>query len=87
MVSTVPTQALTMLNNEWILNQARRFADRIATEAPTGPEAQVERAYMLALSRVPSADEKRVGVEFLGEHTLNDFAHVLLNLNEFIYLR
>ena len=86
-VSTVPTQALTMLNNEWILNQARRFADRIATEAPTGAQAQVERAYMLALSRVPSADEKRVGVEFLGKNTLNDFAHVLLNLNEFIYLR
>ena len=86
-VSTVPTQALTMLNNEWILNQARRFADRIATEAPTGAEAQVERAYMLALSRVPSADEKHVAMEFLGKNTLNDFAHVLLNLNEFIYLR
>ena len=86
-VSTVPTQALTLLNNEWILNQARRFADRIATEAPTGAEAQVERAYLLALSRTPSADEKRVGVEFLAKNTLNDFAHVLLNLNEFIYLR
>ena len=86
-VSTVATQALTLLHNEWILNQARRFADRIATEAPSGPAAQVERAYLLALSREPSADEKRVGVEFLAKNTLNDFAHVLLNLNEFIYLR
>jgi hypothetical protein len=86
-VSTVPTQALTMLNNEWILNQARRFADRIATEAPTGPDAQVDRAYLIALSRPPSADEKRVALDFLAKNTLNDFAHVLLNLNEFIYLR
>ena len=86
-VSTVPTQALTLLNNEWILNQARRFADRIATEAPTGHDAQVDRAYLIALSRPPSADEKRVALDFLAKNTLNDFAHVLLNLNEFIYLR
>jgi hypothetical protein len=86
-VSTVPTQALTLLNNEWILNQARRFADRIATEAPTGPDAQVDRAYLIALSRPPTADEKRVALDFLAKNTLNDFAHVLLNLNEFIYLR
>ena len=86
-ISTVPTQALTLLNNEWILNQARRFADRIATEAPTGAEAQVERAYLLALSRPPSAEERRVALDFLAKNTLNDFAHVLLNLNEFIYLR
>ncbi len=86
-VSTVATQALTLLHNEWILNQARRFADRIATEAPSGAAAQVERAYLLALSRTPSDDEKRVGIEFLAKNTLNDFAHVLLNLNEFIYLR
>ncbi len=86
-VSTVATQALTLLHNEWVLNQARRFADRIATEAPSGPAAQVEHAYLLALSRMPSDDEKRVGIEFLAKSTLNDFAHVLLNLNEFIYLR
>ncbi len=86
-VSTVPTQALTLMNNEWVLNQARRLADRIATEAPGGPEDQVKRAYQLALSRPPSADELKVGREFLAGNTLSDFAHVMLNLNEFIYLR
>lgn len=86
-VSTVATQALTLMNNEWILNQARRFADRIGTEAPSGPAAQIERAYLVALNRAPSAEERRVGIEFLAKNTLNDFAHVLLNLNEFVYLR
>ncbi|MEZ5400736.1 MAG: PSD1 and planctomycete cytochrome C domain-containing protein [Bryobacteraceae bacterium] len=86
-VSTVPTQALTLMNNEWVLNQARRFADRIATEAPAGPEAHVKKAYALALSRQPTAEELNVGREFLKTNTLADFAHVMLNLNEFVYQR
>jgi hypothetical protein len=86
-VSTVPTQALTLLNNEWVVNQARRMADRVATEAPAGAEAQLDRAYRLALSRPPSAEERKIGLDFLRERTLADFTHVLLNLNEFIYMR
>jgi hypothetical protein len=86
-VSTVPTQALTLMNNDWVLSQSRRFADRIATEAPGSADDKVKRAYQLALSRPPSADELAVGREFLAKNTLADFAHVLLNLNEFVYLR
>jgi hypothetical protein len=86
-VSTVPTQALMLINNEWILKQSRLLADRIATLAPAGRAGQLDLAYRLALARAPSVDERRVGLEFLETHTLADFAHVLLNLNEFIYLR
>jgi len=86
-VSTVPTQALTLLHNEWVLNQSRLFADRIATMAPAGAEAQLEAAYQVALSRPPSDEERRIGIEFLQKRTLADLAHVLVNLNEFIYLR
>lgn len=83
-VSTVPTQALTLMNNEWVLNQARRLADRVASEAPADP---IGRAYQLALSRPPAGEERAVAEQFLETGTLVDFAHVLLNLNEFIYLR
>ncbi|MFN7926189.1 MAG: PSD1 and planctomycete cytochrome C domain-containing protein [Bryobacteraceae bacterium] len=86
-VSTVPTQALTLLNNEWVLKQASLFADRIATEAPGGAEKQLERAYQLALSRLPSEAERKAGLEFLSKNKLSDLAHVLLNLNEFVYMR
>jgi hypothetical protein len=47
----------------------------------------VDRAYELALGRKPNAEERRVGVAFLETRTMGDFAHVILNLNEFIYLR
>lgn len=86
-VSTVPTQALTLMNNDWVLKQAARFADRVATEAGPDNAARVARAYELALGRRPSAEELRVGEEYLRGRTLSDLAHVILNLNEFIYLR
>ncbi|MCC6587287.1 MAG: PSD1 domain-containing protein [Bryobacterales bacterium] len=86
-VSTVPTQALTLMNNEWVLNQARRFADRVATEAGSNKDTQIERAYQLAVSRPPTTEELAVARQFLAKGSLADFAHVLMNLNEFIYLR
>lgn len=87
-VSTVPTQALTLMNNDWVLRQASRFADRIATETGGGgPRAQIARAYALALGREPRPEELAAGERFLQSRTLSDLAHVLLNLNEFIYLR
>ena len=71
-----------------MLRQAARFADRVATEAGTEPAAQIAHAYELALGRRATAEEQQVGLAFLrGGRTLGDFAHVLLNLNEFIYLR
>ncbi|MBM3774736.1 MAG: DUF1553 domain-containing protein [Acidobacteria bacterium] len=86
-VSTVPTQALTLLNDEFVLRQSGLFAGRIAEAAPANPARQVEAAYQIALSRPPSKVERRLGLEFLQQHQLADFAHVLLNLNEFLYIR
>ncbi len=86
-VSTVPTQALTLLNNEFVLQQARFFAQRVASEAGPAPDGQLARAYQLALGRNPSEEEKRLGIAFLKAYSLADLAHVMLNLNEFIYLR
>jgi hypothetical protein len=86
-ISTVPTQALTLMNNDWVLRQSARFADRVATEAPGSQQEQVRLAYRLALGRGPSEEELRVGTEFLRGRTLADLTHVILNLNEFVYLR
>ena len=55
--------------------------------APGDAAKQVDRAYEIALSRAPTAQERKVAVDFLGQHQLEDFAHVILNLNEFLYLR
>ena len=97
-VSTVPTQALTMLNNEFTLIQADHFAKRVLREAGTDPESQVKGMYRIAFSREPAPRELENNVAFLkkqmspaaasGEQAaLTDLAHVVLNLNEFVYLQ
>lgn len=94
-VSTVPTQALTMLNNEFMLIQAGHFAQRVFEQTGDTPDEQVKTMYRIALSREPSAKELDSNVAFLKKQrqqetalaALTDLAHVVLNLNEFAYIQ
>jgi len=86
-VSTVPTQALTLLNDEFILRQAKLFANRVKEAAPDDAARQIDMAYRIALTRPPDEKEMAIGLDFLKKQSLADFAHVLLNLNEFLYVR
>ena len=85
-VSTVPTQALTLLNNPFVLSQASLLADRVSREA-SDPFAQVNAAYRIALARPATEAEARIGVDLITKHSLASFTHVVLNLDEFIYMR
>jgi hypothetical protein len=100
--TTVPTQALTLLNNEFVLIQARHFAERVVREAGNDPVKQIRLLYRIALSREPQRKELDQSLAFLQKqrdyHTakasgpdsalaaLNDLAHVMLNANEFVYI-
>jgi hypothetical protein len=64
-VSTVAPQALTLLNGEFIHEQAAAFAQRLVREAGRDDAARVERAYRLAFSRPPSETERTAVLEFL----------------------
>jgi hypothetical protein len=86
-VSTVPTQALNLLNDEFVLRQARLFADRVKEAAPGDVAKQVDLAYRIALTRPPTEEEAKLAGEFLRKRSLADFTHVLVNLNEFVYER
>jgi hypothetical protein len=86
-VSTVPTQALMLMNDEWVLRQAKYFADRVAEAAKNEPEREVEVAYELALNRKPAPEERAAALDVVTKHKLVDLTHVLLNLNEFLYER
>ncbi len=86
-VSTVPTQALTLLNDEFVLRQAQLLSARLLEAEPANSVRQIDLAYRLALGRPPASEELALNLEFLRTHSLVDFAHVLLNLNEFVYVR
>jgi hypothetical protein len=56
-VSIVAPQALALLNNDFIHQQSKAFAERVAREAGADPAAQINRAWWLALGRPPSEDD------------------------------
>ncbi|MGH9672822.1 MAG: PSD1 and planctomycete cytochrome C domain-containing protein [Bryobacteraceae bacterium] len=100
-VTTVATQALTLLNNEFVLLQSQHFAARVAAAAGPSPDARVRTAYRIALSRDPSAREMAENLQFLERQLINhggrqgrdasllsltDLCDVILNLNEFLYV-
>jgi len=64
-VSTVPTQALTMLNNEFMLIQAAHFAERVMKEAGKDQHEQVKAMYRIAFSREPNQKELDTNAAFL----------------------
>jgi hypothetical protein len=102
-VSTVPTQALTLLNNEFVLLQSRFLAERVMREAGPDAAAQVKLLYRITVSRQPSEKELAGDLEFLSKEreleaakasgsdtgasaALTRLAHVMLNINEFVYI-
>lgn len=65
-LSTVtPTQALSLMNSEFISDQARYFAERILRETGSAPVSWVGHAYALALSRPPSEREIELATNFI----------------------
>jgi len=86
-VSSVATQALTLLNNESVLRQAELFAERLAASAPGDLARQVDLAYRIALTRSPRPEEAEVARALVTDQSLEALTHILFNLNEFRYMR
>ncbi|MDR3404390.1 MAG: PSD1 and planctomycete cytochrome C domain-containing protein [Chthoniobacter sp.] len=96
-VSNVPAQALILMNDPFVVGQAKLWAQRLP--ANLDPAARVRQMYLTAFSRPPTADELAGATAFLAEQRAlyatpdpadervwADLAHVLFNVKEFIYL-
>lgn len=86
-VSTVPTQALQLMNDDFVLNQAQLFANRVKKEAGDDVAKQVDLAYRIALTRPPTQRELSLATDMILSGSLVDFTNVMLNLSEFLYTR
>ncbi len=99
-VTTVPTQALAMINNEFVHGRSESLAARVSKSAATQGE-RIAFAWEFALGRRPTDDERRLASQHLksqidnfkstdsalSEHrALESLCHVLLNSNEFLYV-
>jgi hypothetical protein len=84
--SLSPLQALALMNNGLVISMAEHYAARVRRERPAGINAQVERAFVLALSRPPSANEVASLAAYAKANGLENTCRVILNLNEFTFV-
>lgn len=63
--STVAPQALHLMNNGMVQQLAEQFAHRVTRVSGVDPAKRVEQVYLIALSRMPSAEERRIGLDSL----------------------
>jgi hypothetical protein len=97
--STVPLQALALLNSEFARARARAFAARLAREAGAGESNRLALAYRLACGREPTRDEAAACARFLGKQrdvyakekdadarAWTDLVQILLASNAFLYI-
>ncbi len=68
-VTTVATQALYLLNDQFIRRQSLAFAESLIAQPAADDNERIERAYLLALGRTPTSDERLRATEYLGEYT------------------
>jgi hypothetical protein len=84
--SNVPAQALILLNDPLVIEQARCWAGRIQTTPGLGDRGRLDRCFILAFGRPPFEEEARNCLEFLGRSGWAELCHVLVNMKEFIFI-
>jgi hypothetical protein len=82
-------QGLFMMNSPDIEKASAALAERMKNESGGDMAKAVVLAYRLTLSREPTADESHRSLAYIRNDParLKDFAWVMLNLDEFIYVR
>lgn len=78
-------QALSLLNDGFMVTMAKHFAERVTEERTTLP-GQITRAFELAVSRTPADDERNALVAYAKENGLANACRLILNLNEFTFV-
>jgi hypothetical protein len=102
-VTNVPAQALALLNDPFVLQQAEVWARRLVARNEATVVARVEHLFRVALGRPPEPEERRrfeqAVAQFAELHAVppaevlksvavwKDLAHAMFNLKEFITIR
>lgn len=68
-VSMGPIQALAFMNDEFVREQSRYFAERVLLESAAQTEARIRTAYHLSLGRFPATEELARALSFLEAQT------------------
>ncbi len=85
-VSTVAPQALFLMNDPFIIEQAQALAKRV--EAVTDSRSRLVELYQLLFGRAPGEAEIAIGLKFTAtpdNNTWTQYCQILLCSNEFVY--
>ena len=94
--TTIPQQFLFMLNSQFMIERARQFYNRLASNSEE-PQTRIELGYALLYNRVPTAEELELGLTFVSSAESQDstdkldkwiqYCQVLLSSNELMFIR
>ncbi len=84
--TTTALQALALMNNPFMVEQAGHFAARLRREAGNEIDAQIKQAFTLAFGRAPANEELTAARTLVKSHSLEAFCRMMLNANEFVYV-
>jgi hypothetical protein len=88
--TTVPTQALFLLNSPFVLDRSRAVAQSLLRRGALDDRGRVDLLYRKALGRLPRDGEGRRALEFLAggsrEDAWSDLVQTLFSSNEFLFL-
>ncbi len=98
-VSNVPAQSLILMNDPFVSAEAHNWAVRTLKKEFGTDMDRIQWMYKTAFARPPTNRELQTATQFIQEQTRqrgaaagdigvwSDFAHVLINLKEFVFLR
>ncbi len=98
-VSNVPAQALSLMNDPFVAQQAEHWAKRAIEAVPGDANARIDWMYQTAFARPASPSELKLTLEYIEQQAqersveINNLdiwsqvAHALMNAKEFVFLR
>jgi uncharacterized protein DUF1553 len=101
-VTNVPAQALALLNDPFVIQQAELWAARLVARGDSSIAGRIEHMFMVGLGRPPDRHERdrfvRAAHEFAALHAManddiasgravwKEMAQAMFNLKEFVYI-
>ncbi|MCA9215603.1 MAG: DUF1553 domain-containing protein, partial [Planctomycetales bacterium] len=85
-ITTTPLQALSLMNNPFVLQMSNDTAERLTANATSDSE-RISTLYVNAYSRQPAEDEINAAIDFVKENGLESLCRAVFNSNEFLYVR
>lgn len=95
-ISNVPAQALILMNDPFVIEQANRWAERLLSDQFPTRQQRLDRLYLMAFARHPTADESNEAMAFLASQGADQsenqraawghLCHVMFNVKEFVFV-